>query len=293
MKVTTQQMFNTLLGGINRQLRVQADGTEQVSTGRRFTRPSQDGLSYKTSLNLRHAESGIRASLDALAMAKSRLGIGQSMLSDTLPLIQRAQAVAIQMANAGISSADRQAAAVEIDALRDQALALANRKWKGSALFAGTATDVTPFSFDGFGNAVYAGNNQDRLVAITPTQTVNANVRGDHTAFTQMFSSMKALSDGLKADDTTAIGNAITSLNAAHDAMSELVAEVGSRYRAVELQQASYQDVQSQLTQRMNEHEAVDIAEVVARLSQSQTTLQAAYAEVSRLNNLSLVRFLQ
>jgi len=293
MRVTTQQMYETLLSGVRKQLQIYADRSEQASSGRRFTRPSQDGLGYKTSLDIRHVQSGIQAGLKAINTAKLRLGASQNALSQILPVIQRAQVLAVQQASASLGSADRQVAATEVAHLQEQLLALANETFEGAPLFSGTATDTAPISLDLAGNAQYQGNSQDRLVAITSTQTIISNVRADHAAFTQAFASIQAFKTALSANDVNGIQNSIDSLNAAGDAMADLTAEVGGRLRSIDMREQTFLDMQMQMEMRLNEHEAVDIAEVATRLSQAQTTLQASYAAIARLNNLSLVQFLR
>jgi len=293
MRVTTQQMYDTLLSGVKNQIQIQAESSGQISSGRRFSRPSQDGLGYKTSIDIRHVQSGISSSLEAINTAKLRLGASQNALSQMLPVIQRAQALAIQQANVTLSSAERLAAAAEVSTLQTQLLALANESFEGSPLFAGTATGSTAISLDGSGNATYNGNTQDRVVAITSTQTISSNVRADHTAFTQIFSAIKDFKAALSSNNVSDIQNSITSLNSAGDAMTELTAEVGGKMHSAEIQQQTFLDMQVQMGTRLNKHEAVDIAEVAIRLAQSQTALKAAYSEISALNSLSLVNFLR
>jgi len=286
-------MYDTLLAGIRNQLQIQADGTEQVSSGRRFSRPSQDGLGYKTSLDIRHIQKGIDSSLQAIGVAKLRLGSSENALSQMLPVIQRAQVLAVQQANATLTASERNAAAAEVSKLQDQLLALTNQSFEGSPLFAGTATSSTAVTLDGAGNAIYQGNTQDRVVAITSTETLATNVRADHTAFTQVFSSIQALKTALTANDVTGIQNSVDTLTAAGNAMTELTAEVGGRMRSAGLREQTFFDMQTQMESRLSKHESVDIAAVVSQLTQSQTALQAAYSEVSRLSSMSLVNYLR
>jgi len=293
MRVTSQQMYASLLAGIRNQLQIQADNTEQISSGRRFSRPSQDGLGYKTSLDIRHAQKGIESGLQALGVAKLRLGSSENALSQMVPVIQRAQVLAVQQANATLTGSERNAAATEVGNLQDQLLALANQSFDGSPLFAGTATSSATMTLDVGGNAVYQGNTQDRVVAITSTETLVTNVRADHTAFTQVFSSIQALKTALSTNDLTAIQNSVNTLTAAGNAITELNAEVGGKIRSVGLREQTFFDMQMQMDARLNRHESIDIASVATQLTQSQTALQAAYSEVSRLSNLSLVNYLR
>jgi flagellin-like hook-associated protein FlgL len=248
-------------------------------------------MDYATSLNIRHAQGGVQSSLDAITTAQSRLNASMGALNSMGQLLVRAQTLAVQQSSGQISAADRQAAAVEVGNLRNQLLGLANQKQEGQSLFAGTATDQAAFT-SGAG-VTYNGNAKDRIVAITPTQTVVSNVRGDHPAFTQAFASLQALDTALQANDIPSIQSALGQLNAAGNAITDLTSEVGGRVRSLDLQQQSYQDIKVTLEKRLNEHEGVDIPATVAQLQQSSVALQAAYSQVASLRSMSLVQFLR
>ncbi|MFQ5355966.1 MAG: hypothetical protein ACE5DY_05685 [Mariprofundaceae bacterium] len=293
MRISSQQIYETLLAGIHHQWQANAEASEQGSTGRRFNRPSQDAVAYKTSLDMRHIQSGIDSSLGAIQVAKLRLGMSENALAPMLPILHRAQALAVQLGSATNSAAERKQAAVEISILRDQLVTLTNSRINGVPLFAGTATDVDPITLDANGNAVYQGNAQERLVAITSTQTIGSNIRADHTAFTQMFASVKSLEDSLAINDVNGIMSALDQLNLASDAMVELTAEVGGRMNTLNIREQAFLDLKAQTEIGLGKHEAVDMAEVASRLSQSQIALQATYAQISSFQKLSLVNFLR
>ncbi len=293
MRISSQQIYETLLAGIHNQWQANAEASEQGSTGRRFNRPSQDALAYKTSLDMRHIQNGIDSSLGAIEVAKLRLGMSENALAPMLPILQRAQVLAVQLSSATNSAAERKQAAVEISILRDQLITLTNSRINGVPLFAGTATDVDPITLDANGNAVYQGNAQERLVAITSTQTIGSNIRADHTAFSQMFASVKSLEDALNINDVNGITSALNQLNMASDTMIELTAEVGGRMNTLNVREQAFLDLKAQTEIGLGKHEAVDMAEVATRLSQSQIALQATYAQIASFNQLSLVNFLR
>jgi len=293
MRITTQSIYNTLLTGIRNQMQIQSEGTEQISSGRRFSRPSQDGVAYTTSLNIRHAQSGIEASLGAINKAKLRLGISANTLTEIVPIMQRAEFLAVQQSNATLSASQRQTASIEVTALQNQLISLANTAFEGEALFAGTATDVQAIQIDGSGDAIYQGNTQDRTVALTPAQNIVSNVRADHTAFTQAFASLKSLKDSLTANNQLNIQASIDLISSASNAMVGLNAEVGGKLSSLAIRENTFLGMEMQMQIQLSQHESVDMAEVATRLAQSETSLKAAYAEVAKFNQLSLVNFLR
>jgi len=293
MQVSIQQSYDSLLSGIRKQLDLQSAGNAQISSGKRFTRPAEAALDYKTSLDIRHGQKGIQSSLDAISTADMRLKNSMSMINSMQQILVRAQALAVQQSSGQISATDRQGALAEVTQLKGSLFTYANQKLDGQALFAGTATSGDAFIKDGSGNIVYNGNALDRTVAITTTQIVSSNVRGDSTAFSKMFSSFQAFESALTANDQAGVQAALGQLNDAGSSITDLNAEVGSRIRSLDMQQQLYTDIQLSMTTRLTEHEGVDIASTVAHLQESSVALQAAYSQVATLRSLSLVNFLQ
>jgi len=293
MRVTHTQMYDNLLSGVNKQLQIQADGTEQISSGKRFQRPAQAGLDYKISLDLRHAQSGVTGSLTAIDTAQSRLNASQTLLNDMKNILVRGQTLAVQQASGTLGAAERHAAAQEVKHLLAQYANDANGKWQGQSLFAGTAVDKAAFTSDVLGNYSYTGSAQDRLVAINDTQQVASNVRGDHPAFLAGFQALKSLQTALLNNDQVGVQTALGDVQSAGSAMIDLTSEVGGRISALSVSKTSYEDMKFTLSKSIESHEAADIPAVVARLQQASIILQASYSQISQIKSLSLVNFLR
>jgi len=293
MRVTQNQLYDTLLTGIRNQLDIQARGNAQVSSGKRFQRPAQAALDYKVSLDIRHAQTSVQSSLKAINTASTRLNNSMSTLNSMRQLLVRAQTLAVQQSSGQISASERQAAAVEVTKLRDQLLGFANQRLDGQSLFGGTTVNQDSFTLNtSTGVVSYNGNAQDRTVAITSSQTVISNVRGDQTAFGQAFSAIQALETALSTNSITGTQSALGQLNTAGKSMTDLTAEVGGRVHSLDLQQQSFADMKLNLEQRLNTHEGVDIPAVVSQLQQASTAMQAAFSQIGSLRSLSLVNFL-
>jgi len=293
MRVTTTQMYDNLLTGVNKQLAIQAKGNEQISSGKRFQRPADAGLDYKMSLDLRHAQAGVTGSLDAVKTVESRLGSSQTMLNSMQNIMVRAQSLAVQQSSVSLGAAERSAAALEVDHLLTQFANDANQKWNGQSLFAGTAVDKTSFTRDAFGNYAYTGSNQDRIVAISDTLKVTSNIRGDNPSFAASFTALQDFKAALQANDQAAIQTALGSLSNAGNGMISLTSEVGGRLSALAVTRTSFEDMQFTLGKSLDAHEGVNIPAVVAQLQQSSIALQASYSQISKMKSLSLINFLR
>ncbi|GMR00324.1 MAG: flagellin [Zetaproteobacteria bacterium] len=294
MRVTQNQLYDTLLTGIRNQLDIQARGNAQVSSGKRFQRPAQAALDYKTSLDIRHAQTGVQSSLKAINTASTRLNNSMNALNSMQQLLVRAQTLAVQQSSGQIGASERQVAAVEVTRLRDQLLGFANQQLDGQSLFAGTVVNQNAFTLNmGTGVVSYNGNATDRTVAISSSQTVVSNVRGDKTAFTQAFSAIQALNTALSTNNVTGIQAALGQLNTAGNSMTDTTAEVGGRVQTLDLQRQSFEDMQFNLEKRLNDHEGVDIPATISQLQQASVAMQAAFSQVASLRSLTLVNFLR
>jgi len=298
MRITSMQMYDTLLKGVNKQTKIQADKTDQVSSGLRFQRPSQAGLDYKISLDLRHAQKGMQGSMTAIATAESRLGSSQTMLNDMKNIMVRAQTLAVQQASGNVGAAERQSAVQEVQHLLTQFANDTNQKWQGQSLFAGTAVDKPAFTLDTTTNSyTYSGSkeiSQYRTVAISDTYQIKSNVRGDDTRFTAAFTAMESFVTALGPNhNQTDVQTALGALNAASNGVVDLTSEVGGRIAALNVTKTSYTDMKFNLDKQLNQHEAADIPAAVAQLQQSRIALQISYSQISQLKSLSLINYLK
>jgi len=293
MRVSTNMIYNSLLSGIRNQQNIQDAGNAKIASGTRFQTPSQSGMDYKISLDIRHALVSVQSSIDASGTVDSRLSISQTLLNGMSNILTKAQALAVQQASGQLGPTERQAALQEMNHLADQFLSDANQTWQGQSLFAGTAVDKNAFTDDGAGNISYAGSNQNRIVSISDNQQILSNIRGDDPAFSAAFSAMQSFKTALQNNDQTAIQSSLGALNAAGDGVIDLTSEVGSRLAALHISRASFEDMKINLDKRLATHEGVDIPSVVAELQQSSIALQAAYNQIAQLKSLSLTNFLR
>ncbi|MDQ6989875.1 MAG: hypothetical protein Q9M19_08325 [Mariprofundaceae bacterium] len=293
MRITSSQLYDNLLSGVNKQLKVQADANASIASGKRFQTPAQAGIDYKVSLDLRHTQSQLKGSFEALIVTDSRLGATQSVLTDMIHVLGRAQALAVQQSSANMTTAEHQAAANEVKHLLDQVANSANKAWEGDALFSGTAINQQAFVQDAQGFYQYQGSAQDRVVAISNTQQVVSNVRGDEPAFALMFDALKTFQNALENDEGWGIGGAIGDLSKASNGMIDLTSRVGGQINALSSYRQSYEDMQFAIEKRLNEHETADIPALVAEMQQANIALQASYSQIANMKNLSLVNFLR
>ncbi len=288
MRVTLQGLtlnfLRNLHAGLERLSRLQ----EQLATGKRVQRPSDDPPNLPALLVMRDAVNAVGQYRRNLQDTKTLLDAGQRALQDAVGVVQRLRELAVQGANGTLSHSDMQALAQEVEALRGELVALGNTQVAGRYVFAGTLTTTPPF--DGAGN--YLGNHNPLRREVDRGITVEASVPGDQ-AFSQVFPAARALEDALRAGDHDAVRAALQDLDGALDQLLSAQAELGARANRVETIQARADEFEVQLRELLSVREDADIAEVVMNLRLQENTYQAALAAGARLIQPSLVDFLR
>ena len=180
MRITNQMLVDTVLHGLNTGTRQMSMLEEQLATGKKIIRPSDDPLALDRALNLRsllnESEQHLRNIDNGLGwLEASELSIGG--LAD---LLQRAQSTALQAGTDTQGAAQLQAMAVEVDQMLQEALQIANSQHDGQFIFAGFKTDAAPFTLvEGTPDTVtYNGDDNLILRQVNPTTTVAVNVPG-------------------------------------------------------------------------------------------------------------------
>jgi flagellar hook-associated protein 3 FlgL len=142
----------------------------QLSTGLRFTQPSQDPVGATHALTLQRRLGQIQQVKTNLGQVEAVANEADSAMQDALSLATEAHTLAIQSVGDTLSPEERRALVPVVDAQLSQMVTLANRRHLNTYLFSGQETGA-PFTLD-LGGVVYNGNGnpQSALVDTDGTQ---------------------------------------------------------------------------------------------------------------------------
>ncbi len=155
---------------------------QEVATGRRINRPSDDPAAALRILPLRNDLRDLEQLSDNVSLARETLDTGTASLEDASTLMQRVRELTTQASNGTLSNPDRQSIGAELDQLLNQLVGIGNSRRGDRYLFGGTATGDAPFDLveDGGGTrVVYRGNRDSLEVNVAPGVSTALNVPGD------------------------------------------------------------------------------------------------------------------
>jgi flagellar hook-associated protein 3 FlgL len=171
MRIATAHTYDNTIANLTRRQAELAAQQERVSTGLRVQKASDDPVAATLAETAANRLSRTTADLRALEASRSSLQQAESGLKESGDLIQRVRDLLVTAGNATFTDAEREDVAKQLEGLREQLIAVANRKDNaGRTLYGGLGGSSTPFvdlygpsgngvQFDGQRGQSAAGNS--------------------------------------------------------------------------------------------------------------------------------------
>lgn len=294
MRVTTQLMVNNTLRRLTDRLERYESAQEQLATGRRVVRPSDDPSSAARALSLRATirarQQDVRNADDAVA----HLDRADSELQSVNRTMQRVRDLALRASN-DVAPGERDAIATELSALRDQLVAVANTEHDGRPLFAGTAGG--PAVAQVAGAWTYAGDDGAVLRRVGDRERIQVNVTAEDafgfTAGQDVFSTIDQLITDLGTGDQAGIRASLDRIDTGMAATNEALARIGATTNRVESTADRIEDTILTLRSELAEVQDVDLEEAIMELRVQEVAYEATLGALGRSLPTSLVSFLR
>ncbi|MCA9013168.1 MAG: flagellar hook-associated protein FlgL [Planctomycetaceae bacterium] len=166
IRITQQHAINTARGHLQRQAAELFDVQQQISSGQKMQRPSDDPVAMRRALIQKDRLDRLTAHTNSLGHVKSRLDQAHVQLREAGNLLLRARDIALS-ANGITDESERSILAHELDGILEQLVSVANSQDESGYLFSGTSTLVRPFEVTATGNAVYRGSVENTKLHLT------------------------------------------------------------------------------------------------------------------------------
>ena len=222
LRPTQAFTFSQVSSGIEFNFSKLARAQEQVATGKRILRPSDDPVSTSIAISLRRQAGKVESYLDSIQSSRPLLATATSELEQASGLLTDTRAVVLQALNGTLSDDDRLSLANQLDLMRDTLMGIANTRSGSRYLFSGTATATEPYRDRTVGNersAVYNGNDSQQRVLIGLGVEVQVNIGGSDLFASGKFKgiSFSGLT-GVRPGSSANSGQGFDNLIVRHDA---------------------------------------------------------------------------
>jgi flagellar hook-associated protein 3 FlgL len=194
-------------------------------TGRRLEAPSDDPLAASELVQIRSRTTQVDGQRTNIGRVRGDVELTEGMLAQAGELMARARELAMQGASDQTGAVGRQTLAAQVQALRDDMLAIANTKGAAGYIFGGTQTDTPPFDAAG----LFLGNDTAHNVDVGAGSPVRVNASGER-AFAlaggqDIFGDLDNLIAALNANDGDGIRAELDNLD---QGQQQLLNERGS-----------------------------------------------------------------
>jgi flagellar hook-associated protein 3 FlgL len=212
---------------------------EQVSTGSRINRTSDDPSTAYQILGLNSQQSSLGNYIDSLSETVQTLEITTSIIDEMISEFAEARTLLTQIINGTYEDQGRQRIADEINDILEQIVSLANTKHSSQYLFGGGNTTSAPYVVertDGeITNVTYQGSSENRNIEVAPGLNSSAFYVGDDIFRSNNRSSPIFLGDtGAKAGTGTSSVTGDTWLTVTYDGTNyKLSIDDGATYVTV------------------------------------------------------------
>ncbi len=170
---------------------------EQLSTGKRLLRPSDDPVDVSNDMKLRTKLTQLKQFKRNMEDGLARMNVSSTAMTSLNDLVHRMRELAVQASNDTLIDTDRKYIQQEVDQLYRQVVSVVNTKFKGEYVFNGTQIKIPPFEIgvsnnqmEDYANATMCYYNADTLA---PGSTVQLLSGLNGTPVTNIFPGSFAL----------------------------------------------------------------------------------------------------
>lgn len=299
-RITPRLMTERSLNDINAQLGRIAKLQEQLSSGLRVNRPSDDPIDARRAINVRTLLQRNEQFIGNIDDVQPQVDETASSLQNVVDIFQRALELTTQAANGTNSQAQLDALALEINELIESVFTTGNAQTNGRSIFAGTATLDPAFSATrnvaGEITAVtYEGNTDLFSVDISEGASIAVNLPGSQAfqGSVDVFTVLVGIRDSMRAGNQADLQN--VRLDQLQDSLDQTlfgIARVGAVQNRLDRVANNLEDRNLSLEGLLSDKINADYSETVLNFNVAQNAYQAALSAAGRIMQTSLLDYI-
>ncbi|MBK5485371.1 flagellar hook-associated protein FlgL [Peribacillus sp. TH16] len=292
MRVTQSMLTNNMLSNLSRSYEKMGKLQEQVSSQKKFSKPSDNpvaammGMGYRINLNQ------IQQYTSNISEATNWIDSTDDAISEAVSVLQRIRELTVQGSNGTYDGEQFESVSEEIKQLKEHLVSIGDTQIGGKYIFNGQNTNVKPSSVkDGDGNILYGTGaiNLEVFSGITiQINTDGSKLFGDALAIGgSIDQTIDALENGGDASST------LEGIDETINTFLAMQAQVGARQNRIELMTDRLKQQEVFATEILSKNEDVDIEKAIMDLTTQESIHSAALSVGARIIQPSLLDFLR
>lgn len=306
MRVTQSMLSTNMLRNLNSSYGKMGKLQEQIQSGTKFTRASDDPVSAIKGMGYRKDLGKIEQFQRNVGEAYTWVDTTDATYGEVGDAVNRLRELLVQAANDTNTADDRQKIKTEVTQIREQIRDMGNTQVAGKYIFSGTNTQKPLFIADGAGNRTLNPN------VIAPAGNVNIevfegitfNVNSHGKPIFEGIDNMigRALT-AIDSNDGTAIGNMLgdgvgdpanpIDISSIHSSILVARAELGAKQQRVDMMANRLDVLNINITKQKSQNEDTDYAKAISDLTIAESIHSAGLSVGAKVIQQTLVDFIR
>ena len=179
MRISTSQSQQMAINAMIEQQNELSKVQQQVATGKKIFKPSDDPIAAAKVINLREVMGTTQQYQENIHAARARLNLEEGILKNVTDVVQRIRELTVGINNDSLTSKDRSFVAEEIEQLLNEMFNLSNSTDStGEFLFSGSKSRFRPFNRNNEGGFDYNGDDAQRFLQISSQRQIATSDSG-------------------------------------------------------------------------------------------------------------------
>lgn len=299
MRVTQSMLTNNSMRNLSSSYGRMGQLQDQLATGKKITKPSDDPVVAMKGMFYRSNLSGIEQYKRNLSELYLWMENSESGIDHANQGLQRVRELTIQGKNGSLSDEDRKAVAVEIEQIKNDLVSVAETKVAGRYIFNGTDVGNSPIkdkSSDGAPKVVdniLNGTNGEYTIEVSQGVSLKANANPSKVFSQQLFDTVQKIQDSLESGDVSSLDSQLESLDGVMNTLSAERSDLGARYNRLEMVDDRLAQQEVTANRILSDNEDADIERVITDLKTQESVHRAALSVGARIIQPTLMDFLR
>jgi len=265
----------------------------QLSTGKKITRPSDDpvvatkGMAYRSNL------SEVNQYKRNLTEAQSWFDSSESGLEQVNSILQRTKELVVQGLNGTNESDDRQAIAREIEQLKLDYMQVGNTQVAGNYIFNGVNVGTAPISENASGMIESNINLDPFSVEVSKGIQLRVNIHPENIFGQGAFDLMNNVQTAFEQNNVNSLKDLSTQVDTQLSTLLAERSELGARSNRLELIENRLDSQEITATKMLSNNEDADIEQVITDLTVQESVHRAALGVGAQIIQPTLLDFLR
>jgi len=297
MRMTAASVYRDSIASMERTSQRLLEFQEQVQSGKRINRPSDDPDGLAAAIGERAEVAAIEQYTRTGDSVTSRLTVLDTALNDIIDRLTLAQSTIVGAQGSQKTDGEREAAARTLDGVKQALLADLNTSFRGTHVFGGADSIDPPFMITGSVVSPYQGSTQEVAVDLDQTHSATIGIDGSvisqGSAASDVFTVLDTAMAAARSGDAVALGQALSDIEAVFERATLVQTRVGTTLSSMESLKGALSDRRLATKARIAKLEDADLATAITGMTQADAAYRASLAATSRITQLSLMDYLK